>query len=122
MTTLRMNIVSILMLLLAFPVALPASAAGQEESSAPATHEEATTWEKTKEATGDAVDWTAEKSRQGWEATKEGTVKAYHWTAEKSRQGWEATKKGTGNAVHWVKEKTGHAEQGNAAAHAASGH
>jgi hypothetical protein len=60
---------------------------------AASAEESATTWDKTKEVSGDA-----------WGATKEGSAKAWDATKEVSGEAWDATKEGSAKA--WDKTKT----------------
>ena len=66
------------------------AASGTPAASA---EESATTWDKTKEVSGEA-----------WEATKEGSAKAWDATKEVSGDAWEATKEGSAKA--WDKTTT----------------
>ncbi|MCK5307911.1 MAG: hypothetical protein KAJ73_04800 [Zetaproteobacteria bacterium] len=67
-----------------------AAATGTPAASA---EESATTWDKTKEVSGEA-----------WEATKEGSAKAWDATKEVSGEAWDATKEGSAKA--WDKTTT----------------
>ncbi len=91
--------------------------AGEVTTRAPAASAEdsATTWDKTKEVSGEAWEatkegsakaWEATKevSGEAWEATKEGSAKAWDKTKEVSGEAWEATKEGSAKA--WDKTKT----------------
>ena len=82
---------------------------------AASAEESATTWDKTKEVSGEAWeatkegsakawDATVEVSGEAWEATKEGSAKAWDATKEVSGDAWDATKEGSAKA--WDKTKT----------------
>ena len=55
----------------------------------------ATTWDKTKEVSGET-----------WEATKEGSAKAWDKTKEVSGDAWEATKEGSASAWDKTRDMT----------------
>ena len=78
----------------------------QAASGTPAAsaEESATTWDKTKEVSGEAWEATKEGSAKAWDATKEVSGEAWEATKEGSAKAWDATKEGSANA--WDKTKT----------------
>ena len=71
---------------------------------AASTEESATTWDKTKEVSGEAWEATKEGSAKAWDATKEVSGEAWEATKEGSAKAWDATKEGSASA--WDKTKT----------------
>ena len=71
----------------------PETASPEDVPAEHQTGEDATTWDKTKEVSGDA-----------WDATKEGSGKAWGKTKEVSGDAWDATKEGSGKAWESTKE------------------
>jgi hypothetical protein len=61
-------------------------------------------WDKTVEVSGDAWDATKEGSAKAWDATKEGSAKAWDKTVEVSGGAWDATREGS--TIAWDKTKT----------------
>jgi len=95
----------------------PDTASPQDVPVEHQTVEDATTWDKTKEVSGDAWDatkdgsakaWdkTKEVSGDAWDATKEGSAKAWDKTKEVSGDAWDATKEGSAKAWESTKEMT----------------
>jgi hypothetical protein len=79
---------------------------GEVTTETPATSAEdsATTWDKTKEVSGDAWDATREGSAKAWDKTKEVSGDAWEATKEGSAKAWDATKEGSAKA--WDATKT----------------